>query len=135
MNDTQTIKPIVASTFDAANFGTGRAFSRVASADAKVYRRANSAIGSLSPTTLRIAHQPRKGTNTVQRTLCAVDQLLTRVDALGNPISTTSFKAALQADLPQDVSLAEFRAAVDLLVGFLTENDGANITALYAGEY
>lgn len=135
MLDTISAKALITSTLDAANFDAAntRSFPRVASID-KSERRQSLHIGSLSPTVLRISHQPRKSDVDVQRSLVAIDQTLTRLDAQSNPIGSTKFKVAIQADIPSDVTLAEFRAAALLLFGFLLETDGAALTSVYNGE-
>lgn len=113
---------------------TQLSFPRISSSD-KAERRQNLTIDSLSPTVVRISHQPRTASNPIQRSLVAIDQTLTRKDALLNPISSVSFKVALQCDIPSGVTLAEFRAAAVLLLGLLAEADAANLTAIYNGEY
>jgi hypothetical protein len=134
MNDTLTPKDLSFSTISATNLpGAARSFPRVISEDSS-YRRQSSHISSLSPTTIRVSHQPRKN-GSKQRTLCAVDQLLTRLDAQSNPIGTTDFKIALQMDIPSDVTLTEFRAAAAILFGLVLESDGAVLDMLYRGEY
>lgn len=135
MNDTVNIKPLLPAQIGSTQLdATARAFARITSEDSS-WQRSNSVLGSLSPTTLRIAHQPRTTKSPIQRTLCACDQVLTRLDALSNPIGTNKFKVALQADIPEGVSLAEFRAAAMILFGFLLENNGANLDAIYGREY
>jgi hypothetical protein len=135
MNDTLTPKDIVFSTIGATQLpGAARSFPRVASPNSD-YRRLSSHISSLSPTVIRVSHQPRSSKSTIQRSLFAVDQTLTRLDASSNPISKTTFKVAFQTDIPSDVTLAEWRAALSILFGALQESDGALLTAMYNGEF
>lgn len=135
MNDTQNVKALALSTVGATQLpGSALAFPRVASSNTE-QRRTNYSISSLSPTSLVISHRPRTTTNDVQRTLAYIDQKLTRLDAQSNPISDTIVRVGFQCNIPSDVTLTEYRAAVSLLLGFLTESDGANITALYNGEF
>ncbi len=135
MNDTLTPKDIVFSTIGATQLpGSARSFPRVASPNSD-YRRMSNHVGSLSPTVIRVSHQPRSSKSTVQRSLFAVDQVLTRLDASSNPIGKTAFKVAFQADIPVDVTLAEYRAALSILFGALQENDGALLTAIYNAEF
>jgi len=70
----------------------------------------------------------------MQRSLCAIDQTLSRLDATSNVISTSKFKVAFQTDIPSDVTLTEWREAVYLLIGILTESNGAVLDALYNSE-
>jgi hypothetical protein len=112
---------------------TQYAFPRVSSSD-KQERRRNTAISSLSPTTLRISHQPRTAANRVQRSLAAIDQQLTRLDSSSNPVSVTNGSVAFQSNIPSDMTLAEYRAMCVLLIGFLSENDMANVDAQFNGE-
>lgn len=114
--------------------GSARSFPRVVSAQ-NDYRRQSAHIGSLSPTVVRIAHQPRTAKSDLQRSLFAVDQTLGRLDASSNPIGKSTFKVALQCDIPSDVTLAEYRTAMGLLLGALLESNGALVTAIYNGEY
>lgn len=136
MNDTLAVKDLVMSTVGATQLpGSARNFPRSISKKSNEWTRSSLHISSLSPTTIRVAHTPRINGGDKQRSLFAVDQVLTRLDASTNPVSTTSFKVAFQADIPSDVTLTEFRTAVSTLLGALLESDGANITALYNGEY
>jgi len=135
MNDTQNVKALSISTIGGTQLpGSALAFPRVASSNSE-NRRTNYQIGSLSPTSLGISHRPRSVSSPVQRTLAYIDQKLTRIDAQSNPIGNTTVRVALQCNIPSDVTLAEFRAAASLLLGFLLETDGANLTALYNGEF
>lgn len=136
MNDTLAIKDLVMSTVGATQLpGSARNFPRTVSKKANEFLRQSMHISSLSPTTVRVAHTPRASASEKQRSLFAVDQVLTRLDASSNPVSSTSFKVAFQCDIPSDVTLAEYRTAVSLLLGALLESDGAVVTALYNGEY
>lgn len=134
MLDTLPVKDLVMSTIGATQLpGTAHNFARVVSDDSS-YKRLSTHISSISPTILRIAHQPRKNGVGNQRSLIAIDQDLTRVDALSNPISKTRITVALQSTIPSDVTLAEYRTAVSTLLGALLESDGANVTAMFNGE-
>lgn len=137
MNDTLAVKDLVMSTIGATQLpGSARNFPRVASKRATEYLRQSSHISSLSPTVIRVAHNPRSNdAGSKQRSLIAVDQTLTRLDASSNPVSSTSFKVAFQCDIPSDVTLAEYRTAVSTLLGALLESDGALVTSMYYGEY
>lgn len=136
MNDTLSIKSLAISTVGATQLpGSALSFARVASAKQTDHLRSNSAIGSLSPTVLRVAHQPRSAKSDVQRSLISVDQTLTRVDALSNPIGSVVINIALQTNIPSGVTLAEWRAAAAVLLGSLLATDGELLTAIYNGEY
>lgn len=135
MNDTLPVKDLAMATVGATQLpGTARSFPRTFSSDGS-YKRTSAHIGSLSPTTIRVSHQPRKTTTAKQRSLFALDQTLTRLDASSNPILVTDFTVAFQVSIPGDVTLAEYRTAVSTLCGALLESDGALITSLYNGEF
>lgn len=135
MNDTLTPKDLSFSTISATNLpGSARSFPRVASADSS-HRRQSTHLGTMSPTVIRVSHQPRKNGSGKQRSLFAVEQTLTRLDASGNPIGVTDFKVAFQCDIPSDITLAEIRAAVAILLGALLENDAAGLDQVVNGEY
>lgn len=135
MNDTISVKPLLSAQIGNTQLDSvARSFARVVSEDTS-HQRSNSNLGSLSPTVLRIAHQPRTVKSPIQRSLIAVDQTLTRLDATSNPISSVKFKVALQCDIPDGVTLAEFRAAAMVLFGSLLETDAALLTAVYNREY
>lgn len=136
MNDTLSVKKLLSATItntqlDVANV---RTFARVTATKTE-NRRRSAHIHSLSPTDLVVSHIPRTIKNDTQRTLFALDQTLTRFDASTNPIKSTGFRAAVQFNINSDITLAEFREGVYLLLGSLTESDGALITALYNGEF
>jgi len=134
MNDTLSVKDLSMSTVGATQLpGTARSFPRVASAS-DAYLRLSTHISSLSPTTIRVSHVPRNNGTGKQRSLFAIDQDLTRVDASSNPISKTRLTVGFQATIPSDVTLAEYRTAVSTLLGALLESDGALITSIYNGE-
>jgi len=134
MNDTLAVKDLVMSTVGATQLpGAARNFARIVSGDDS-YKRLSAHIGSLSPTTIRVAHQPRKNGLGKQRSLFALDQVLTRLDAQSNPILKTDFTVGLQSSIPADVTLAEYRTAVSTLAGALLADDGALITSIYNGE-
>jgi hypothetical protein len=134
MNDTATPKDLVFSTIGATQLpGAARSFPRVASSDGQ-YRRQSLHVSSLSPSIMRISHTPRKTQSAIQKSLLSLDQTLTRVDALGNPIGTTKFSVGFNLTIPGDVTLTEVRSAAAILLGFLLEADAANLTALYNAE-
>lgn len=135
MNDTLSIKAYLPATIDAAELdSTTRTFPRIASASINDTRRQSLHVSSLSPTVLRIAHTPRTAKNLVQKSLFSVDQTLTRLDASSNPIGTTKFKVGFITEIPADVTLAEWQAAKNLLIGALIESSGALADAIYNGE-
>jgi len=135
MNDTLSIKDLTIASLDAANFaGTARTFARVASPSSTSYLRRSAHLGSLSPTDLRISHVPRSTKNDTQRSLFQMEQTLTRVDALSNPIGEVVFSSSDQANIPAGVTLAEFRALYLTKIGALLENNGALIDAMFYAE-
>jgi len=134
MQDDLSIKPVVAANISGDDLGSTLTFVRVQSTNNRDSLRQNSAIHSLSPTQLRIAHQPISIKNPVQRSLVAVDQVLTRFDAQSNPIGQDKHKFAVQSDRTATTSLAEYRASAMLLFGQMLENNGAGIDAMYYGQ-
>lgn len=137
MLDTLNVKDLLISAIGATQLpGSARAFARVASADPKVYLRQSSHLGSLSPTTLRISHQPRSAKSSVQRSLVALDQVLVRLDSSSQPTGIRSeFTVAVQTNIGNDVSLAEWKSGLATLLGALLENDGALATEVYEGKF
>lgn len=137
MNDTLNVKDLAIATIGATQLpGSARAFARVASADPKVHLRQSSHIGSLSPTTLRISHQPRSAKTGVQRSLLSLDQTLTRLDASSQPTGVKStFSIALQSNIGDDVSLVEWRVGLATLLGAVLADDAALATELYEGKF
>lgn len=137
MNDTLNVKDLAINTVGATQLpGSARAFARVESADPKIHLRSNSALGSLSPTVIRIAHQPRTNKSDIQRSIVACDQKLVRLDTSSLPTGVESmFTIALQTNIPSGVSLAEWRASLATLLGALLESDGALANQVYAGEF
>lgn len=135
MDDTQSVKDLDISTLDAANFpGSAKSFARIVSTKVGEAIRRNDGISSLSPTLMRVSHQPRVNGAGLQRSVMAIDQQLTRLDASSNPVSVTKFSVKFQADIPADVTLAEYQAGVKLLLGTLLGSSGANIDAIFRGE-
>lgn len=135
MNDTITAHKLVSANITGSVVdSTARSFPRVASNSGTEALRQSLHVSSVSPCVLRISHQPRKSADGMQRSLCAIDQTLARLDASSNVISTSRFKVALQTDIPSDVTLTEWREAVYLLIGSLTESNGAVLDAIYNGE-
>lgn len=132
MQDTITAKPLVATSLDAANFGTSRDFPRVATPDKGVYARRNDILGSLSPAYVRVKHNETKS---VQQSSVILEQRRARLDALSNVLSTTYNTTGLVANIPDGLTEAEFISDFLLLIGLLTENDCAVARSLYRGEY
>lgn len=125
MNDTITAHAVVSANITGSVLsGTAVSLARIASPD-KQERRQSTSIGSNSPTVLRVSHQPRKSDSDVQRSLCALDQTLARVDTVGNIIKFSKFSVALQTNIDSDITLAEWVAGLNLLIGTLTEGDNA----------
>lgn len=136
MNDTVNLKAILPAQIGASQLeASARAFPRVVGSDPKRYYRRNSAKGSLSPTDLTIAHQPRSKPEGTDNTIASVTQTLQRVDTLSNPVSRDDVACKFSMSFTQGVSLAEFREAAYSLLGFLTEANGANLDALYNKEF
>lgn len=135
MNDTLSAKELVMSTIGATQLpGTARTYARVqAKKDTESLRR-SSHISSLSPTDIRIAHQAPSGDKGVTRSLFAVDQKLTRLDTLNNPIGEDTITVAFQMTKTKGATLAEVRTAVSVLLGALLETDGALVSAVYNQE-
>jgi hypothetical protein len=135
MNDTITAHKLVSANITGSVVdATARSFPRVIGSNSSEALRQSLHIGSMSPSVVRIAHQPRKSDVDVQRTLCALDQTLARLDAQSNVISTTRASVALQTNIPSDLSLTEWREMVYLLIGTLTESNGAVLDALFNRE-
>jgi hypothetical protein len=135
MNDTLAVKGLlIASITNTQLDASAKNFPRVASNQSE-YRRRSTHIHSLSPTDIVVSHVPRSGKNTVQRSRLAVEQTLTRFDAVPNPISAVKFSTALTIAIPEGVTQAEFVEAFRLLIGTLTESSSAVAVALYNGEY
>lgn len=135
MLDTLLFKDIDMSAVGSTQLpGSARTFSRTQAPRLNEYFRRSTHVSSLSPTDLRIVHSPRTPKNPRQRSTCQLIQVLTRFDASSNPVSSTKFEVGLSCYIPADVTLAEFRAAVKLLIGGLVATDGEMITALYNGE-
>lgn len=135
MNDTLSVKKILTNTIDAAELdSTVRSFPRVASPTVTDTRRQSLHVGALSPCIFRVAHKVRNKSNSVQNSIMSVRQILTRLDVSSNPIGATEFEITLQTKIPADVSLAEWREGLALLLGALLESDAAMATSLYNGE-
>lgn len=137
MNDALNVKDLAISTIGATQLpGSARVFARVASADPNTHLRQSSHIGSLSPTTVRIAHQPRTAKSGVQRSLLSVDQVLTRLDSSSQPTGIKSkFNIGIQTNISDDVSLEEWRAGLATLLGLVLADDGAIATEIYEGKF
>lgn len=137
MNDTLNVKDLAIATVGATQLpGSARAFARVASADPKIHLRQSSHIGSLSPTTLRIAHQPRSAKSNVQRSLLSLDQVLVRLDSSSQPTGIRSqYSIAFQTTIGNDVTLEEWQAGLATLLGALLENSAALATEIYQAKF
>lgn len=135
MIDTLSIKALLFSSVGATQLpGTALPFARVATDKTSQYVRRNAALGSLNPTDLRVSHQPRSIKSSVQRSLFKVEQTRTRIDALSNPLSTVKSGVGFQTDIPEGITLAEWRADCAILIGALTADDGALLTSMYYAE-
>ena len=135
MVDTITAQKILTNTIDSGELdATVRSFPRTVSPSVNDAKRQSIHLGSLSPTVLRVAHTARSSTNKKQRSLMQIQQQLTRLDALSNPVSVTAFDIAIQTNIPADVTQAEWLEAFSLLIGALLAGDAALAKALYNGE-
>lgn len=132
MNDTITAKPLVASSFDADNFGTGRDFPRVASSDKEAHVRRNDSLGSTSPTLLSVKHSQSKA---VHRATVILEQRYARTDAQSNVLRTDFATLGFTGNVPDNVTETEFITQLQLLTGILLESDCAVARSLYRGEY
>lgn len=120
--------------FDVANV---RIFPRIASDDSKTAIRRHRDSNGRNAISLRIAHQTRKGSESVRHTLCALDHEIDRVDSsTGSVASTDRLSVKLQCDIPSGVSLQEFRDAVNLLIGVLKDTGAGNdiVASLFNSE-
>lgn len=134
MNDTLSIKALAISTVGATQLpGSSLNFARVAAASAGSIRR-NAALGSLNPTDIRVSHQPRSAKTEIQRSLFKIEQTLTRIDALSNPIGEVKFDIGIQSNIPKGVTLVEWRAGCALVMGALLANDGELLNSMFYGE-
>lgn len=135
MNDSLTVHTLVgAQVTGAVVDATARTFPRVASRSSSDSLRQSLHVGSLSPTIIRIAHQPVKGTSET-RSLFGLKQTLGRVDGTANPIGSDNIQINMTSQLDKSrVTLAEYRTAVYLWAGALLENNGALIDSQYNGE-
>lgn len=135
MNDTLTIKELAPATLDAANFpGTARSFPRISDTRQDEFVRQSLHVGSLSPCKVRIAHStPSKGP-VVVRSLAAMEQTLTRVDGLSNPIGVDTGSFKVQFERTSGFTLAEYRTLAMLHLGLLLENNGALLDQFYNRE-
>lgn len=134
MTDDQSVKDLAINTIGATQLpGTARTFSRVASSSPGVFVRRSTHISSLSPTDLRIQQTP-ENKNGIVRHAAYLDQVLTRLDALSNPIGRDTASCGLVSVRKQSVSLAEYTAMVSTFAGWLLANNGENIGRMYNGE-
>jgi hypothetical protein len=132
MDDTLSIKSLDATTLDSANFpGTARSFPRVASSASSEQQRRSLFLGSLSPTTIAIAHTPRKNGVGLQRSVVRFDQSLARVD--GDDILTGTDRQTIniQQNLPVGVTEDEYIALLALAVGALSASNWALARSTY----
>lgn len=135
MNDTLTVHKLVAANITGSVVdATARSFPRVSSTNNSEEHRQSLHINSVSPTVIRIAHQPRKSDLDVQRSLCATDQTFARLDAQSNVISTSKATFGTQTNIPSDVTEAEWLELAYLHIGLLTENSGAVLKAIFNRE-
>lgn len=137
MNDQLSVKSLSLATLDAANFpGSAELYPRtVGIAGDPEFLRTAYPISSLSPTTIRIGHRPSKG-NVPQRSLLALDQVLTRLDGSSQPTGVVDkFTLSLQLTKTDGCSEAEVLAGAYRLLGAaLADNgtiDGSGLLALY----
>lgn len=122
MNDTLNLKPIVPVNVTGSVLGAALAFARAVVAKAGS-GRINTALGLASPTTLRIAHTPRKG-NVDQRSVAEIVQIYARTDSeSGAVVAQPQVQWALSCIIPQGVTQAEVLAPLYQLIGGLLEND------------
>lgn len=132
MNDTLSIKTLDGATIGATQLpGTAHTYARVASSDSKVHLRQSNHIDSLSPTILRIQHQPRTPKNDTQRSLISLEQIRNRVDALGNSIDQDYSGFKVQHETSSTTTLAEHRANAYELIGALLANNGQLIDEMF----
>lgn len=116
MDDTITLKKLATNTLAE----TVVSFPRVRSEGSEAVRRSLQ-DGALNPNTLRIAHQPISAKRSKQRSLCALDKTFSRVDGLGNVLSTDECTVALQFSRTAGVTDAEFVVQLEKLIGLLVE--------------
>lgn len=132
MNDTLSIKTLDGATIGATQLpGAAHTYARVASSDSKVHLRQSNHIDSLSPTILRIQHQPRTPKNDTQRSLFSLEQIRNRVDALGNSIDQDFASVKFQHETSATTTLAEHRANAYELIGALLANNGQLIDEMF----
>jgi len=134
MTDDINVTPIVPANITGDDIGSAVAFARIQAANPKESVRQNTSISSVSPTRLRIAHQPITVKSPVKRSLTALDQSLARLDAQSNVISIDSFSVKLQSENGATVTEAEYLAAWNKLIGYAVAGDNAGLKAMYRGE-
>jgi len=137
MIDSQSVKDIALSTITGSTVlpGTARTFARIVSDDPKKYVRRSTHVSAQSPTDLKISHQLRKKSTDLQRSIATMEQTLTRLDSVGNPIPNPQRgSVSTSTVIPEGMTLTEHRALWATLAGWLLADDGANIDAMYRGE-
>jgi hypothetical protein len=135
MNDSLSIKPLVAANVTGSVLGTARAFERAATFVKNRYSRVNAFLGALNPTRIDLSHiMPRKATEKKQ-SLLAFHQTLTRVDASSNVVGTDTVEFRYTSVNTAGITEDEYVAGHLLLQGGFTENNCALLRAMYRGEY
>lgn len=132
MNDIITTKSVSIATLDAANYpGSEQSYPRV-TGNAKVQGDVRRSLhrGSLNPVEIRISHQPAT-VKSPQRSLIAVTASRARVDALSNVLAKDVSVVKFQFEKGDNVTLAEFKEDVELLLGVLTTSSGAALDQLF----
>lgn len=130
-HNVRALKSTVAST--GANFDAPVAYATVTPI-AQENRRRDLSRGSLNPVDMTVQHHPRTAKQHDQRSLVAFEALRSRVDALGNVIGQSKGRNSFQSNIPPDMTLAEYIADVNVIVGFLVGNDYEGAKAIFAGE-
>lgn len=132
MDDTLNVKPLVLSS---GTYASAVPFPRVIGKDPQGRSIRQSLVrGSLSP--LQLILDMIRGTakkpNT--RNLVVVDQKLARLDADGILIKTDSVTVSLQITRTPGVTLAEYKEAIGVAVGFVAQDNGVFVEPMFNGE-
>jgi hypothetical protein len=125
MNDSLSIKPLVAANVTGSVLGTVRAFERATGLNKNRSSRINTALGSQSPTRIEIQHTLPANSKARQQSLMALLQTLNRVDVGGNTISMDTAELRLTLNRAATVTDAELFSMFLTLAGGLLENNGA----------